>query len=103
MAERRYLVLEGSEVVNVIIWDDTEVAAPEGLDLRLATGDEGIGWKLVNDEWVAPIIEELSAPVEDTTVTDAKYQGLAELMQAGISESTARLIVGLPPAEEVPA
>ncbi|QFG13631.1 hypothetical protein PBI_SHEPARD_21 [Arthrobacter phage Shepard] len=109
MAEQKYVVLEGSKVVNVILWDPEDANAanfelPGTDDIRLATDDVGIGWELANNEWVPPVAEEQPPiPHEDQSVTDAKYQGLAELMAAGISEPTARLIVGLPPAEEVPA
>lgn len=107
MAEQKYVVLEGSKVVNIIIWD-SEDENSAGFDIegkaniRLATGDVGIGYELVGSEWFAPLSFEPPSPVyqEDPVVTDAKYQGLAELIEAGISEATARLIVGLPPAEE---
>lgn len=105
MAEQTYVVLENSKVVNVIMWDSEDEAAasfnPGGnQNIRLATGPVGIGWELIGSEYFAPLSFDPPAPTEDPTVTDAKYQGLSELMQAGISEATARLIVGLPPAEE---
>lgn len=105
MAEQTYVVLENSKVTNVIMWDpedeDSASFNPGGIqNIRLVTGPVGIGWELIGSEYFAPLSFETPPPVEDSTVTDAKYQGLAELMQAGISEATARLIVGLPPVEE---
>ena len=107
MTEQKYLVLEGSKVVNVILWndennDDADFAAPEGHTIQIATGDEGIGWELVDNEWVSKLPLEPPAPVEDTTVIDAKYSALKELTDLGVSEINARIIVGLPPAEEEP-
>lgn len=108
MAEQKYAVLEGSKVVNVILWDPEDVNA-SGFevgtdDIRLATDDVGIGWELANNEWVPPVaIEEpVVVPHEDPTVTEAKYSALAELVALGVSETNARIIVGLPPAEEEP-
>lgn len=105
MAEQKYAILEGSKVVNIILWDDAnaEFTAPEGQTVRVVTGEEGIDWELVNDVWVAPDIPEPPAPVEDTTVLDAKYSALKELTDLGVSDKNARIIVGLPPAEVVPA
>lgn len=104
MAEKKYVVLEGSKVVNVILWDDavdieTHFTAPEGQTIQLAIGDEGIGWELVNSEWVSQLASEPPAPTEDITVLNAKYSALNELTALGVSETNARIIVGLPPAE----
>ena len=105
MATQKYVVLEGSKVVNIILWDDevSEFTAPEGQSVRLVTGEEGIDWELVNDEWVAPPSPEPIVPVEDTSVVDAKYSALKELTDLGVSDKNARIIVGLPPAEVEPA
>ncbi|QFP95416.1 hypothetical protein SEA_MAKAI_24 [Arthrobacter phage Makai] len=107
MTEQKYVVLEGSKVVNIILWDDSieldaMFEAPEGHTFQLVTGDEGIGWELVDGEWVAPINPEPPAPTEDPVVLDAKLSALQELTDLGVSEKNARIIVGLPPAEEEP-
>lgn len=102
MAEQKYVILEGSQVVNIILWDDhtdPDFPVPEGQTVQLATGDEGIGWELVDDEWVSNLAPEPPAPVEDTTVLDAKLSALKELTDLGVSETNARIIVGLPPSD----
>ena len=108
MPAEKHVVLEGNKVVNIIMWDPEEVNDSGFLegeaDIRLATDEVGIGWELANDEWVPPVvIEEPEVPHEDPTVTEAKYSALKELTDLGISETNARIIVGLPPTEEAPA
>jgi hypothetical protein len=70
----------------------TLVLAPENVSI-------GIGWKWATDAWDAPAAietESVPEPVEDPVVLSAKESALTELMNLGISEATARTIVGLP-------
>lgn len=100
MAIQKYAVLEGSKVVNTILWDDAdEYEAEEGRSLVLATDEVSIGWEKVAEEWVAPPEPEPEpTPTEDPATTAAKITGMNQLMSLGITEPVARMIVGLPPA-----
>lgn len=99
MAIQKYAVLEGSVVVNTILWDDAdEYLAEEGQSLLAAVDEVAIGWKHTNGEWVAPPEPEVEPqPTEDPAVTAAKTTGMNQLMSLGITEDVARMIVGLPP------
>lgn len=100
MAVGRYALLEGENVVNVILWDsEEEFEIPEGLIAKLAPEEVGPGWLFTND-WVPPAaLPEPEAPVivEDPVVTEAKFEALRQLTALGITEPVARTIVGLPP------
>jgi hypothetical protein len=101
MSIKTYAVLEGEEVVNLILLDDeSDYAAPEGTTLVPITDDAvTIGWKMVSDAWVAPPEPEPEVfPTEDPSVTEAKMTALGQLVGLGISDDVARTIVGLPPA-----
>lgn len=101
MAIQRFAVMNGEEVVNLILWDDSEdeYEAPEGSTVIAAPEEVDLGWKLSLDEWVAPARPEPEpVPTEDPAVTAAKVTGMNQLMTLGITEPVARMIVGLPPA-----
>jgi hypothetical protein len=101
MPVQRFAVLEGEDVVNVILLDneDADYVAPEGVTLIPATDAVDIGWKMVTDAWVAPPVPEPApAPEEDPAVLEAKMTALGQLVGLGITDDVARTIVGLPPA-----
>jgi hypothetical protein len=99
MTVKKHAILDGIDVVNIILLDDEdEYTPPVGHMVIPADSDDvAIGWTRVENTWVAP--EEPPAnpqPTEDPDVLAAKYEGVKELTDLGISESTARRIVGLP-------
>lgn len=99
MTIQTYAVLDGEEVVNLILWDDAqdEYEAPDGHEVILAPDNVAIGWKKSLGEWVAPPVPEPEPqPTEDPAVTQAKITGMNQLMALGITEPVARMIVGLP-------
>jgi hypothetical protein len=98
----RYAIVDGSDVINVIEWNgEEEYEAPEGMLVLSAPEEVSVGWKVSSDGWVPPVSpppEPDPVPYEDPVVLAAKNSALAELVALGITESTARTIVGLPPA-----
>ena len=101
MTSSKYALIENGEVVNTIIWDDEDdYEVPEGLILFQAPEEVAIGWKVIDDEWVAsPPLPDPEPPAEDSTVLEAKNTAVQQLMALGITEAVARTIVGLPPLE----
>lgn len=100
MTAIRYALVNDQNIVeNIIMWSSIdEYQAPEGLTIKVATEEVGIGWELIGTEWfdANPPAPE-NTVTEDPTVTEAKYSALQELMTLGVSENNARIIVGLPP------
>ncbi|QFG11006.1 hypothetical protein PBI_LORETTA_24 [Arthrobacter phage Loretta] len=100
MTVERYALIEGENVVNVILWDsEEEFEVAEGLVAKLAPEEVGPGWQFSND-WVPPVASpepEMPVIVEDPVVTEAKFEALRQLTALGITEPVARTIVGLPP------
>lgn len=98
MAVEKHAIINGSEVVNVILLDSDDSYTPPSGNLVLPSPDEvSIGWQRIGDTWVAP--EESPATAEPTESTDdisAKYEAVQELIEAGISQNAALRIVGLP-------
>lgn len=103
MAVNEYAIIDGNEVVNIILLDEAHEYTPPTGNLIIRTPESenvGIGWTRVGDEWIAPNEPPVPAePVEDPNVTAAKYAGLQELIDVGISDATARRILGLPVEE----
>lgn len=61
----RYAILEGNVVVNVIVWDG-ETLYPESDATRfIGETDVGIGWSIVDDQWVPPDRPEEPMPEEE--------------------------------------
>lgn len=60
MTLRRWAVMNGEDVTNVILLDKSqdEFAPDEGEVLLLAGAEVGPGWKRIDGEWVAPILPE---------------------------------------------
>lgn len=56
-----YAIIENGSVTNVAIWDGETDWTPDGelIDLSELPQGAGIGWQLIDNEWVAPIIEQL--------------------------------------------
>jgi hypothetical protein len=98
MTSQKYAVLDGTDVVNIILLDEAdEYTPPEGHLLLPVADDVSIGWRRAGGTWLP--IEEPQAvpqPSEDPDVTAAKYTAVEELMALGITEATARRIVSLP-------
>ena len=68
MTVRRYAVLDGEDVVNVILLDANDEYEPEdGTTLRLSSS-AGIGWKRVNNAWVPPVNPEVDPETEEPIV-----------------------------------
>lgn len=98
MTSQKYAILDGNEVVNIILLDEEDIYTPPvGHTLVPAQEPVSIGWKWVSDMWL-PLEEPQPEPqpTEDPDVLAAKYEAVEELMALGISESTARRIVSLP-------
>ncbi|QED11525.1 hypothetical protein PP914_gp035 [Arthrobacter phage Qui] len=98
MAVNEYAIIDGNEVVNIILLDEANEYTPPTGHILVPTEDNvGIGWQRIGTEWVAPAEQETSVePVEDPDVTAAKQDAVQELMAIGISEATARRILSLP-------
>jgi len=97
----RYAVVDTDGMVtNIILWSGTdEFSAPDGCELIQAPDEVYIGCSREGNEWIIPEPPEPeAAPPEDPTVTQAKLDALTELTTLGVSEETARVIVGLPAA-----
>lgn len=63
MTIRRYALLEGTDVVNVILLDTADEYEPdEGLNLKLAPVPVSPGWTYVNKKWEAPVRPEPEVP-----------------------------------------
>lgn len=94
----QYAIIDGIDVVNVILLDDdNSYIPPEGHILIKAPEGVAIGWQFAGDNWIAPEPPEaIQDPIEDPEITQAKMEGLAELLDIGLSEATARRILGLP-------
>jgi hypothetical protein len=60
------------------------------------TEEVAIGWKLVDGEWIVPPEPAVEIPEEDPSVLQAKLTAVEELKAIGVSEATARAILGLP-------
>lgn len=97
MTADRYAVLDGDNVVNIILWDSADEYDNPDMDVAPVPEEVSIGWTRVNGEWVAPSPVQIDEPpIEDPLVTAAKESAMQELMDMGISEANARIIVGLP-------
>ncbi len=98
MTSQRYAVIDGTDVVNIILLDESDsYIPPAGHTLHPASDAVSIGWRWAANMWLAP--EEPQSepqPIEDPDVTAAKYTAVEELMALGITEATARRIVSLP-------
>lgn len=97
MTVKKHAIIDGVNVVNVILLDtDDDFTPPNGHLLLVAPDNVAIGWQWASNVWLAP--EELSTPsqpVEDPDVIAAKNTAVQELRDIGITEATARRIVGL--------
>lgn len=94
----RHAIVEGNEVVNVILLNDGDDYKPgEGQSIHRVPEDVSPGWQRVNEEWVEPEAPpaEVIDPAIGKAVKDAKEAAASELMNIGITEASARLIVGL--------
>lgn len=89
----KYACIVNDVVVNVILWDGEEpYTTPEG-DLVEAADDVSIGWLRREGALVAPPEPEPepTPTPESSPVTEA---AVAELVAIGLSEETARLLLG---------
>jgi hypothetical protein len=97
MTADRYAVLDGDNVVNIILWDSVDEYDNPDMDVEPVPEEVSIGWTRVNGQWIAPSPEPVEDhPAEDPLVTAAKESAMRELMDFGVSETNARIIVGLP-------
>lgn len=93
----RYALICDDEVVNVILWDGEEEYTPaESYEIIPVTEEVGIGWKRGESGWIVPPEPVFEVPEEDPTVLQAKLTAVEELKAIGVSEATARAILGLP-------
>lgn len=98
MTIKRFAIIDNTAVTNIILLDESDEYVPDAGQLLIPTTDEvTIGWQWVNNAWIAPAaLADQPSPTEDPDVTQAKMDGLQELKDVGISEATARRILGLP-------
>lgn len=89
-------MVDNGTVVNVILWDGESEFECEG-DLIPLDDDAtvGPGWTLEGDAWIAPPEEAVEPPMEDPVAVAAKEAAVRELTALGISEETARAVMGL--------
>ena len=95
----KFAIIQDGLVVNMVEWEeDSEWEAPEGCTVFEAPETVGIGWSVVDNEWVAPPAPDPAPqPEEDPAVLNAKLEAVNQLTALGITEDVARTIVGLPP------
>lgn len=98
MTEQRFALIEGTLVVNVILWDSLDEYHPANGLLAVQSPDQVVpGWTYNESKWTAPTPPPAQpVPTENPAVTAAKESAKNELMGMGVSETNARLIVGLP-------
>lgn len=97
----RYAIIVNDVVTNVILWDGQEDYQPsEECELIEVDEEVSIGWFKEGGVLVAPPEPEFEIPEEDPTVVNGKLTAVQELVAMGVSEATARTIVGLPPLSE---
>jgi hypothetical protein len=94
---KKHAVLEGEDVVNVILLQ-------EGVDYEPNPGQQVVpipdhvspGWKRHDDKWEGPVMVDEPAP-EPVSAAElsAKQLAVNELVKVGISQASARLILGL--------
>lgn len=95
----RYAVVDVDGLVtNVILWDgEAEFECSE--ELIELEGDSlvGPGWWHESGEWIAPPEEPNDGALQaELDIIAAREAALQELTAIGVSEATARTIVGLP-------
>lgn len=97
----RFAIVDNHVVVNVILWDGEEqYEPPEGTFLCEVPDEVSVGWTCVDGVlYPPPPAEPYPEPEEDPAIQDAKLSALNELTALGVSEATARTIVGLPPLD----
>jgi hypothetical protein len=98
MATQSYAILDEGKVINVILLDDKDEYTPaEDQTILLAPDNVAIGWRRDDNTWIAPLAPDVvPEPTEDPDEVAAVYDAVQELTGIGISESTARRILGLP-------
>jgi hypothetical protein len=102
MSINNYAIIDGNEVVNVILLDEDfdDFIPPTGCELKSVPEYVTIGWTWIDELWKPPIVPDQNPePVEDPAITEAKENALITLMDLGIDETIARTIVGLPASE----
>jgi hypothetical protein len=86
---KTYLIIKENEVINTAFWDgESDCAAPDGTTAILAPEGVWIGWKLVDDNWVAP--QPPAPEPEDPAKTSAR----AKLAALGLTEDEITAMVG---------
>lgn len=100
MAVEKYAIVDGSTVINLILLDEgNDFTPPEGCLVLPAPEYISLGWQRMLNDWVAPERPAPERPIEDPSDTTAKNDAVKELTDLGISEATARRIIGLPEAD----
>lgn len=96
----RYALVKDGLVESVILWDgETEYEIPEGCSAYEVSENVSPGWTFENDEWIVPSVQIAEPTSELVAIEEAKETALLELTALGVSEATARVIVGLPPLD----
>ena len=96
MTVQKYAVVDGSAVTNIILLDEeSDFTPPPGNLLLPAPENISIGWLRSGNEWVSPTPKPEPVFTEDPDVTAAKNDALVELTDLGMSEATAKRILGL--------
>lgn len=98
MSHTNLFLHNGTEIVNSVLVDDNaSYIPPEGLSVLDGALKVGIGYRLVNNQWVAPPGSEEKVIVisDEPSVLAAKQKALDELKVIGVSDAVAKTIVGL--------
>ncbi|QCG77519.1 hypothetical protein SEA_DIZZYRUDY_22 [Microbacterium phage DizzyRudy] len=96
----RYALVKDNVVCSVILWDgETPYEPEEGCVMYEVPDEISPGWTIADNQWAPPIPVEIPVPSETEAIETAKIQALLELTALGMSEATARTIVGLPPID----
>lgn len=96
----RYALVKEGLVESIILWDgETKYEIPQGYSAYEVPENISPGWTVENGEWTEPPMRIVEPPAELVAVENAKEAALLELTTLGVSEATARVIVGLPPLD----
>lgn len=95
-----HAIVRANSVVNIIVLDaNVTYEVAEGCTLHEVSNEVSIGWSLVDGTFVPPEPDPpvvMPEPEDSEETSQAKYAALQELLILGITEATARAIVGLP-------
>lgn len=95
----RHAIIKGENVVNVIMLQEgVDYETPEGERIKPAPEQVAMGWKFREDAWIEPVVVDEPNPEPEPISPEelsAKQVAVNELVKVGISQASARLILGL--------